>query len=179
MTTSIQYVVDVEASLDEAPALAERVAENLINRGIVLRTPQVHSYLGQGARYAVGPNAGSVATYNQGFPCGFDIKIGRQFSWTGELGVNAIHCPFCDASHAPSDMDFPEALVEWCERVGPGLLHCSVCKSPASIANWRFEPTCGFGNLTLEFSEWFLEEDFVEEISALLGHRIAWVKSQW
>ena len=77
MSTSIDYVVDIDASLGEAPALAQRVVGLLVQRGIVLATPQTPSRSGRGARYATGPNVGQVADHNDCLGCGLDIVIGR------------------------------------------------------------------------------------------------------
>jgi hypothetical protein len=179
MSTSIDYVVDLDSTLDEAPAFAERVVSVLLERGIVLSTPQVHAYLGQGARYATGTNVGEVADHNDCFPCGLDIEMGRAVFTAGENGLDALHCPCCDHRHGPDDLDWASAIGEWYEQRSPGVLSCRSCGREASVAAWRFEPVWGFGNLAFKFSEWLLKEEFVQELSRLLGHRVAWVQSHW
>ena len=179
MSTSIDYVVDLEASLEEAPALARRVIRKLCLQGIILPRPQVHEYLGEGPRYATGPNVDRAADHNDCFPCGLDVIIRREVFTAGENGLNALCCPGCGHRHSADDLDWPPAIGEWYEQRGPGSLSCVRCGLSASVALWQFDPTWGFGNLAFQFSEWLLKREFVEELSRLLGHRVAWVKSYW
>lgn len=179
MSFSIDYVVDLEASLDEAPSLAQNVVNSLIRRGIILSTPQVYPDLSEGPRYATGPNVDQVADCTGRFKCGLDIRIGRTLYTAGENGLNALQCPHCDHRHSPDELDWASAVGEWCEQSGLGSLSCQSCGQAASIASWRIDPVWGFGNLGFEFSEWLLKEEFVTRLSEVLGHRVAWVQSNW
>lgn len=178
MTTSIDYIVDVEATLGEAQALAERVLCELIQRGIVLSTPVQHDFQGQGPRYATGPNAVQVATYHEGFACGLDVMIGRNIYCGGELGLSELICPNCGHSHGREKLPWGEAIGEWFEERESGLLQCEKCQMRGSASEWQFKPAWTIGNLAFCFSEWFLKESFVCEMENLLGNRIAHVPCQ-
>ncbi len=176
MSTSIDYVVDVEASLDEAPPLAEQVVKELIQREIVLPTPQIHEYLDGGPRYATGPNVTEVAHHNDCFPCGLDIEIGRAVISPGENGLSSLACPSCNAEYSPDDIDWASAVGEWYAKETTGQLTCAQCGHDPGIVDWRFEPTWGFGNLVFKFTEWFLTDEFVEDLSSQLRHKISRVR---
>jgi hypothetical protein len=179
MSTSIESIVDVECSLQEAPELAKRVVDKLCERGFILASPQMHELIGEGPRHATGPNAAQVAEPADCFPCGLDVKIGRRVVCPGERGLEILKCPFCDHAHAPEHLDWGSAVGEWYDNTGPGLLACGACGKEAVVATWRFEPVWGFGNLTFQFSEWRLKPEFVNQIAEQLGHRVAWVVAHW
>jgi hypothetical protein len=177
MSTSIESVVDVEATPDEALKLAHRVVDELLRRGIILVTPQRHEYLGDGPRYARGPNVSSAARYNDCFPCGLDVEIGRRVYDAGENGLNSILCPICANLYDLEIEGWASAIGEWANQQGSGILTCTKCQHSASVVSWQFDPVWGFGELAFRFSEWFLREEFVQELSQLLGHRVTWVQS--
>jgi hypothetical protein len=68
-------------------------------------------------------------------------------------------------------------MGQWANKQGAGDLLCTLCQSSTSIVFWQFDPAWGFGELGFEFYEWFLREDFVKELSQMLGHRVVWVRS--
>jgi hypothetical protein len=177
MSTSIDYVVDVEATLDEAPELSHKVVDELCRREVILPTPQRHEYLRGGPRYATGPKVRTVADYNECFPCGMDVVIGRTVYDAGENGLNAISCPQCGHSCNLESEGWWSAIGEWANKQGVGNLLCTSCQTSTPIVSWQFDPVWGFGELAFQFSEWFLREEFVEELSQILGHRVAWVQS--
>lgn len=178
MTTCIESIVDTNATLDEADALAQRVVENLCSRGIILPTPQTHDYLENGPRYATGPNVLDAAdNINDGFPCGMDLSIGRNVFDTGELGFN-LFCPNCKHKFATDAIDWPAPLGRWYESGDVDQLRCSECSSSTSFIDW-FRPPFGFGILAFRFSEWFLKQEFVDYVSELLEHPAVWVKAQY
>lgn len=178
MTVSIDQIVDIVASLEDAPALADRVVSELIRRGIVLSTPVQNEILGQGPRYAPGPNAIGIATLNEGFQCGLDVTIERQIYCGGELGLNALICPNCGNSHLPDKLPWGKAIGEWFEERESGLLQCERCQKRGSASAWQFKPAWAIGNLAFCFNNWFLKESFVREIEELLGNRIVYVPCQ-
>lgn len=179
MSTSIDYVVDLDATQDEAPYLADRIVQELIRRGVILAKPQSHQLLGKGPEYAAGPNARLAGDYNDGFPCGLDVEVGRGVYTAGENGLDSLLCPACKRRVEPNDAEWSSAAEEWYEMKGPGLLACPLCGRSSPLTEWKFEPDWGFGNLAFKFSEWLLKEQFVKEIAHMLGHRVAHVKSHW
>jgi len=178
MTTSIQYVVDTDATLDEADALAQTVVAYLCDRGIILPTPQHHEYLENGPRYAKGPNALDAAdTINDCFPCGMDVSIGRNVFCTGEMGFD-LFCPNCKCHSDKDAINWAAPVVHWCESGDASNLSCSQCCESTPFTEW-FRPPFGFGNLSFGFSEWFLKQEFVDDLSELLQHRVTWVQAQY
>jgi hypothetical protein len=175
MSTSIDIVVDVEATSDEAPELAQRVVDELIRRGVILSTAQRRDYLAVGPRYATGPQVATVAFHNDCYPCGLDIEIGRKVYDAGDNGLNYISCPKCGHHYDLETEGWAAAIGEWANNQGPGDLLCTNCQKSTPVVSWRFDPVFGFGELAFRFSEWFLKEEFVQELSRLLGHRVTWV----
>src|SRR5262245_53460994 len=144
MSTDISYIVDSEATLEEAPRLAERVVAELLRRGIILPTPQVHETIGQGPPYATGPNVAQAANHNDGFPCGLDVEIGRAVYTPGSNGLDALACPECGQQFGPADIDWASAVGNWFEgQQGP--LGCANCERSTSVSEWQFTPVWGFG----------------------------------
>lgn len=178
MSDNITYVVDTEVSLEEAPALAQRVIDSLCQRGIILPTPQVHELHEEGSRYARGPNVREAARCDDWFPCGLDVTIERGVYSPVGNGTDSLTCPECGHIYEADDIDFITAIDEWWEKPDSGFLLCSHCKKAPSITTWKFEPEWGFGNLAFGFSNWYLKPEFVEEMTRLLGHRVAAVESR-
>ena len=178
MSHAVDHVVDLQATIEEAPALSERVVTNLLSRGIILPTPQTHEYLTGGPRYASGPNIGKVADFNDCFRCGLGVKIGRGVYDAGENGLQSFTCPNCEHSHKPDDLEWASAIGEWFHGKR-GILKCRNCGDKSPVIDWRISPVWGFGNLAFSFSEWLLKEEFVRELSQLLGHRVAWVRAHY
>lgn len=175
MSTSFQYVVDEEATLDEAPLLAKRVIKSLIDHGVILSTPQQHPLHTDLPRYATGPNAHHIAEFiRDGIPCGLDIEIGRQIFYPIEGGTQGVSCPACGHYYDFNELTVSAAAEAWFKKMDDSV-KCRKCKKTNSIAAWRFDPNWGFGNLAFKFSEWILHSDFVEYLQRKLGHRISWV----
>ncbi|MGH7134435.1 MAG: hypothetical protein ACREHD_01770 [Pirellulales bacterium] len=187
MSRSVDYVVDVEASLEEASVLAERVVRELVQRGIVLPTPEYSELHGAGSDYATGPNASEAATgtlldrplQDGQFPCGLETHIGHEVYPAGEFGLDTLECPRCRHAHQANDLPWQEAVDEWYEASGPALLGCPSCGQSSQLTDWRFKPAWAFGNLAFCFNEWRLKPEFVDQLTSLLGHRTVWVQSRW
>ena len=178
MTTCIESIVDTDATLDEADALAQMVVAELCDRGIILPTPQTHEILENGPRYAAGPNVRDAAVnVNYCFPCGMDVSIGRNVFDTGEFGYG-LFCPICKHQFNTDAMDWGAPVGQWYESGHVDNLPCSECSASMPFTEW-FQPPFGFGNLAFRFSEWFLKQEFVDYISELLQHRVTWVKAQY
>ena len=178
MTTSIESIVDTVATLAEADHLAQHVVANLCDRGIILPTPQTHEYLADGPRFAIGPNVLVAAdAYNDCFPCGMDVSIGRNVYDTGELGFE-LFCPKCSHKFTTDAVDWATPVGQWYETGDIGALACSECADTSPFTDW-FRPSFGFGNLAFRFSELFLKQEFVDHISQLLQHQVTWVKAQY
>jgi hypothetical protein len=180
MSFAIDRVVDIEATAEEAPGLAERVVNNLLSRGIILPTPQTHKIFTDGARYANGPHVAQVADFNDCFPCGLDVEFGRGIYDAGENGLDAVICPKCRHQYHPDDseLDWGSAIHEWYDGKD-GLLICRQCGNAESVRYWPTSPMWGLGELAFIFREWLLREEFVAELSSLLGHRVAWVQAHY
>jgi hypothetical protein len=167
----------VEVTIDGAIGLSRKVVDELCRRQIILPTPQKHEYLEDGPRYATGPRVGTVADHNDCFPCGMDVVIGRTVYDAGDSGLSSISCPKCGKSCDIESEGWSSAIGAWANRQGAGDLFCTGCQTASPIVYWQFDPTWGFGELGFQFSEWFLREEFVKELSEILGHRVVWVRS--
>lgn len=178
MSRSIEYIVDVEVSLDDAAELGKRIADYLCERQIVLSSPQRHPYLGAGAQFATGPNVNEAATvFNDVFPNGMTISVGRSVFDTGENGFE-LKCPACREHFDLNSDDWAAAVAMWPSQGRIGTLKCERCGEENVVSNW-FEPKFGFGCLAFEFSEWFLRPEFVDSIEHRLGHEVTWVKAHY
>ena len=175
-----QTIVDPEAELGEAEALAARVVNFLAGRGVILPTRTDCVLCARGG-YPPGPNVGEALAdpaNRFGFESlstnGLDVVVGRSLFDAGQGGVT-LTCNRCGNavdSLQSADWEWADAIWEWYEGTGPGNLACLKCGFVQPITDWQFDPPWGFGNLGFKFWNWpSLSETFIQEIGGLLGHR--------
>lgn len=150
MGEHFQAIVDVEATEDEAEALADAAVAWLVETGVV--TPE--------------------AVYrNESSTVGLEVFTRRTvfYSMTGYLELS---CPSCGWSAEPEGIeDFNEVLGGWVDG-GPGELTCVGCAGKAHLNDWRWSEPWGFGCLGFQFWGWpTFSPEFLDEFAARLGHR--------
>jgi hypothetical protein len=179
MSDSVDWVVDLDASLDEAEALASKVRSWLVDQDVVSKAVCAHKcYVGSDLLLP-GPRASSPDwaafgwTPTPGSMEGYSVVIGRRVFHTGGNGLQGLHCPHCGHQHDPDALPWADAVQAWFVQDGSDSMHCSVCSSSSSVVDWRFaEFEWAFGNLGFAFWNWPVSEKLVQHIGALLGHRV-------
>lgn len=175
MSDNVEWVVDLDASLDEAQVLAAKVKDWLLAQGIISnRACAGPSYRG-GELLLPGPNAAAWSVAGDAeFPSmhGFGIVTERTVFHTGDNGIQGLRCPRCVQQHDPDDLAWSDAVGAWFDEEGSDALQCPACGCESSIVDWRFlDLDWGFGNLAFGFWNWPITERLAEAIGAVLGHR--------
>ncbi len=178
MGTWLQIIADVEASQDESVELAQKVWRWLVSRGIIEPTPAPKLSDPDEMAYPPGPNATSVLEDPAGdrlYPGNtVSITLGRTVFHTYQSGF-ALICEKCGTHHENGD-HWGDAVSEWYEDKGPGILVCESCGHALPITQWRFDPPWGFGFLGFTFWEWpTLDQAFIDEIASLLAHKVVYI----
>ena len=172
MSDNIVWLVDQDASADEAPALAERVRAWLAARRIVVaepgRTEDGTVLLGRGDAAAAWD---AVPLDQPILPCGLEVSVGRRIFHTGGNGIDGIRCPACGTVHGADDLPWSDAVEAWLLEAGDDTMACRACGARRSIADWAFEMPWGFGHLAFGFWNWPAGARLLDEVAALTGHR--------
>ncbi|SEN23712.1 hypothetical protein [Nonomuraea pusilla] len=185
-----QTIVDVEATSEEAEALAAEVREWLVGSGVAApeRTPCV---LDAELGHPPGPRAAEVADASGWSPDwpgswsgGVSVLTGRTVFDGGQGDPTAVSCPHCSASVVLVDdcfelldaawAPFREVVHGWAEGRDV-VLACPSCARPVAPAAWRWEDDYfAFGHLGFTFWNWPpLRPGFVSDLTARLhGHRV-------
>lgn len=190
-------IVDIDASVDDAPAQAQRMVDWLQANGIVgegIRTGELYERWlkeidapkpwpeaeGNMIVYPPGENVLRAASTND--PTGLfynwlEIKIGPTVFHAGEGGIG-VFCPSCTKDQVPMGDQWVKAIDDWVAG-NAGTLLCVECGFIAPLRLWNFDPVWGFGNLGFQFSNWDpLDRKFVDEFMAHLGNEVR-VVSMW
>jgi hypothetical protein len=128
--------------------------------------------------YAPGPNAVSILEdpsenrLNAGNPV--SITLGRTVFHTYQSGFTLV-CENCRAHNEDGDQ-WGEAVSEWYDDAGPGILACETCGHSLPITRWPFDPPWGFGFLGFTFWDWpSLDQTFIEEMATVLAHKVVYI----
>jgi hypothetical protein len=165
-----QRVVDVEATEAEAPDLAARVVEWLVDQGVVVAAITDCAF---GDGHAPGPWYTRAVTETDARLLelrtnGLEVVVGRTVFFSLESGQR-VFCPHC-ANEV--EVETNENISSW-YRGGDGVEPCPACGRIVGLNEWRWEPPWGFGYLGFTFWNWpRLRPDFVAEVAELLGHRV-------
>jgi len=178
-----QTIVDKDATDEEAEALASSVIEWLISEGIIEPT-QTDCVLGDDLGYPPGPNhrraadAGLGPDYLYGFGWnGMHVVTGRSVFYVTGVETELI-CSAC-AQRCQITDEWHDAVSEWYEQQGPGILACPHCGYQRPITKWQHDPPWGFGYLGFKFWNWpTFETSFIEEVSKQLGHKVVVVEGK-
>jgi hypothetical protein len=119
MSDNVQWVVDLDASLDEAQVLAARVKDWLLAQSIVSNTTCAERSYRGGELLLPGPNAAVWSVAGDGeFPSmhGFGIVTERTVFHTGDNGIQGLRCPRCAQEHDPDDVAWSDAVGAWFDK---------------------------------------------------------------
>jgi hypothetical protein len=179
--TYFQTIVDVECQ-DEAEArvLGRRLLDLLIERGIVAPERTTRAHVPEDG-HPPGPRFVEALEEPLAQPDEELIRslvmnvvvVGtkRAVHHAGQFGVHLI-CSACGLRQDASP-DWGDAVGEWYDRRGPGLLMCPQCGTERGVTEWGYDPPYGFSALGVSFYNWPpLDPRFIEEIGAFLGHRV-------
>ncbi|MCA8986629.1 MAG: hypothetical protein KDA78_03255 [Planctomycetaceae bacterium] len=170
-----QSVVDRDATESEAPELGAAILEWLVDEGIVT-SDATDCVLGSDTGYPPGPNyhkatGGTDEHLLQLVTNGLDVITKRNVFHSGQGGFELICSACSDRIEVPET--WGDAVGEWYENKGPGLLACPRCGERQPINEWEHDPPWGFANLGFKFWNWpALTDDFVKDIAEHLGHRV-------
>jgi hypothetical protein len=165
---SFEVAVDVEATLDEAPGLADLVRAWLIAEGIVDPQPTDDGHF-----RSKGAGEGRV-----------QLEIGRKVFFPVQGSPGPAACPRCgypvvltDVQTGKATIDwqsFSDALTDW-HNGGAGEVRCVSCASVVAINDWYWQGDwpVAVGNLGITFWNWSrLDPSFVRQLGERLGHRV-------
>lgn len=172
MSDSPIYIVDLDVTLEEASAFADRGMNWMETTGIAVRctgaevafSPVSHAPTPGIARWAKWVNEQSNN--------GIGAIVGRRVYNAGPQKVEALRCPCCSAEHDAASLPWHEMISAWYsgER---GALECPSCRQSDSINQWRFLPLAwGLGNLAFGFDGPGVDDALALELGKILGHRM-------
>lgn len=182
-------LVDEEATLEESPAIMDRIVAALRERGLIEGelTPNDFS---EGKGYQPGPSIPKSYSpqpdetlFWQSSPGSIEPSVGRAFNyWALGPSWEDAQCPKCRKMY--EDYDSPvygqmvEAAGRWHEGECSAAVSCPACGGLAHVTDWPTTPPLGFGNLRFTFWHWppFDATGWQRDIPALFreltGHRI-------
>lgn len=176
-----QSIVDPEATEAEAPSLADRVLRWLIDEQIVASELTDCVFMKPG--YAPGPTyvkaTGAPDVHVLKLRTnGLEVVSTRTVFHNGGLGFDLV-CAACGSRIEPMQGWWADAVGEWYDRAGPGMLECPNCQVARPVTEWQHDPPLGYGNVGFTFWNWpSLTDDFVASVGKLLGHRVLHVEGK-
>ncbi|TDC11473.1 hypothetical protein E1267_00595 [Nonomuraea longispora] len=181
-----QTIVDVEASPEEAGALADGVLSWLVSSGVVA-AERTDCVIGAALGHPSGPRAGEVVDasgWSGPWQGGLEVRVGRTVFDGGQGDPTAVTCPHCAATVELMNDDFEldreawepfrDVVHEWDEGYDV-VIDCPSCGRPVEPAGWRWaDDYFAFGHLGFRFWGWPpLRTGFVDGITVrLAGHRV-------
>ena len=169
---------------EEAETCKDKVINYLVSREIILPTKS-HCIMSEtGTGYPPGPKFIQASWFDKEQPQiinanyedfskrtvnGLEVLCGRQGVYNASGDWSDKQCPDCKLKSA-QDKDWSEAVTEWLEHKGEGLLTCPHCGSTASVSQWYFYNDMLLGNLIFQFWNWpELSDEFIADLSDVLG----------
>ncbi len=177
-----QTIVDVEATAQEAEALADATVTWLVDARII--AAEASDCVLGGAGHA--PGTGYLAAVSEADPYlltsrtnGVEIITGQAVFYS--MGAETVGCPHCRQAVALSDEhghpnaawhELSDSIDAWFSESGDGRRPCPTCRADVGLNDWAWSPPWGFGYLGLKFWNWPpLKPQFLTEVSRRLGHR--------
>ncbi|MDO2970576.1 hypothetical protein [Mycobacteroides abscessus] len=184
MGDCFQKIGDLDATAEEAPALAKSVRHWLVADGVVSGdlTDCLLSGLGHppGQNWAAAVNAPdrTDGQWTALWTNGLHIEVGPMVYW--DMEPDDPGCPQCGTQQR---FDEFKGLDEWTPGLGLGVndeYHCPICMRPSPVNEWLSSIGWGIGHLCLEFWNWPpLSEQFrTELIQRLSGHKILYLSGK-
>lgn len=101
--------------------------------------------------------------------------IAKHTVFFGGAGSTELVCSTCAGRFKGGD-SWTNAINEWYDHSGNGILACELCATKLPITEWQHDPPWAFGNAGVEFWNWPpLRRDFIEKVGNILKHRVCWV----
>lgn len=169
-----QTTVDLDATAEDAEALAEHTVAWLVAEEIVLAERADCRYGGRPA-YLPGARWSQVTDERRYLESdGLAVVTGRTVFF-GPLGSDSSPiCPRCaEAIAAERTRDPIRWAMDTWYRTGAAEVRCPACGHPAPLPEWAWEHNC-FAFAYLGFEFWNgprLRCEFIAELGRVLGHR--------
>jgi len=189
MGDRFQTIIDTQASLEEAPHLAQHVVLFLAGKGVVAPG------LSEEGGYPRGPNALAISerpphpenrpVVHEPIPPVYfhlQVVVGRM---THSKDLNEFcparaACPKCGKGLEDLDSDWTPAAQAWLAGDPEAALECPSCGAGTFVSSWVYDSGYGFGNLAFRFWNWPpFTRAFLEEVQRELGHPIALVEGKF
>lgn len=173
MSDNICWIVDIETTLEDASAFAQKGLEWLVRQGIAESIPDSGGALSGADLYRPGPQAAAWSDYiaDDLQLCGVEVTAERTVFHAGS-NSEQIRCPHCRAIHELDGVPWSEAVERWHSGEADYTLACPTCAHSAPIVDWTFlEFDWAFGNLGFGFNNWMIDARLAAELGNILGHR--------
>ena len=181
MSDSYEALVDCDATLHEAKALAPRIIEVLSKEGLIIPEASPDCVF-DGEGYPAGPRCADAYTvvddgdlYGNRFwtltSSGVEIHAEPWVNVWGFTQFAGASCPRCNRERGQDFLDDVGSLVENYLKSGVvPHIPCPSWKSAHLIHDWQCDPHLGFANLAVVFWNWapFDDLDWQINIPALL-----------
>ena len=189
MSDSFEMLVDIDVRLRDADVVSQTVVDRLRASGLIVGEATEDCVLG-GVGYKPCQLISALYTptsLEHAFwelrTCGVQLKVRRQFNFSAfGPAFESLTCSGCGTKTPEPDdsfMDaFGNALSEWIEEKGEGMVTCPTCDTSYAVTAWIFSPPLGFGNLSLTFWNWpplhssSWRIDIIGLVQETTGHRI-------
>ena len=172
MSDSPIYIVDLDVTLEDAPAFANNGMSWMEAMCLAVRAPGAEVAFSP-VSHAPAPGIARWAKWvNEQSTNGIGAIVGRRVYNAGPQKVEALRCPCCSAEHDAASLPWKEMISAWYsgER---GALECPSCQQSDSINQWRFLPLAwGLGNLAFGFDGPGVDDALALELGKVLGHRM-------
>ena len=182
MGDHFQIIVDQHVEATAAVTHADRVLRWLIDEGIV-ESRQSDCVLGKDGGYRPGPSFAKVTDRpDDRFLTlrtnGLAVITGRTVFDAGQGGLDLV-CAVCAHRFEATSGAWANAVSEWYDQSGPGLLQCPRCGECRPVVEWQHDPVYGYGNLGFEFWNWpTLRPDFIQAVGEWLSHPVVLVRGK-
>jgi hypothetical protein len=172
MTYYKQKLAAQQASADQAEDLAGRSRDWLVSRDIIGPEPDTPTPYGDDIGHPPGPDA-ARATDSE--PEVFDDLdqspvelITERTVFYSRWGEQTCSCPECGTEQPFGEIT--DVIDDWYNGDDDALYVCESCTESFHLLEADFEPSWGFGDFGLIFTDWpGLTDEFVEELESQLN----------
>jgi hypothetical protein len=187
MSDTYRAIVDLEATLEQAQTLAQRVVRRLSEEGLIMPSPDADATLGDGGGYRPGHRIA-------------DLYYRPEYKWFLTLTTNGMEvyakpyvnvwgftinedatCPLCHVVLPFEDQvveRFGEAASQFIAGSARPAVSCPRCSIASAAQKWKTSLHLGFAYLAFQFWNWppFDPTDWKVDIPGLiseeLGHEV-------
>lgn len=172
MSDSPIYIVDLDVTLEDAPAFADSGISWMEAMGIAVRST-IAEVAFSPVSHAPGPGIARWAEWvNEHSNNGIGAIVRRHVYNAGPQRVEGLRCPCCSVEHEAASLPWDEMISAWYSGE-LGALECPSCRHSDSINQWRFLPLAwGLGNLAFGFDGPGVGDALALELGKVLGHRM-------